>query len=274
MKDNTQWPDIIEPGFLAENLGQPDLLIVDLCKASIYAQAHVPGAIHVEYDEILNHDKPVMGLLPDAAKLSLVMSRIGLTDDKRVVAYDDEGGGKAGRFLWTLDVLGFHNYSLVNGGLHAWGTAQLAIESGPGPVVEPVDYQARINTDEVSADKDYILARLNDKSVCLLDTRSPAEFNGEKNFAIKHGHIPGAINYNWVEAMDQNNALRLKPEDSILAALEGLGVTKDKEVICYCQTHHRSSYIYIVLRHLGYQKVRGYPGAWSEWGNSPDTPVE
>ena len=55
---------------------------------------------------------------------------------------------------------------------------------------------------------------------------------------------------------------------------EKLGVTPDKEVIVYCQTHHRSSHTYVILKALGYPRVKGYPGAWSEWGNSPDTPVE
>jgi thiosulfate/3-mercaptopyruvate sulfurtransferase len=51
-------------------------------------------------------------------------------------------------------------------------------------------------------------------------------------------------------------------------------VTPDKEVIVYCQTHHRSAHTYIVLKALGYPDVKGYPGSWSEWGNLPDTPIE
>lgn len=269
-----KWPAIIEPEFLAENMSQSNLLIVDLCKTDIYTQTHVPGAIHLEYGEIIAINKPVKGLLPDAAKLSAVMSKIGLSNDKKIIAYDDEGGGKAGRLLWTLDVLGFHNHSLINGGLHAWTAAQLAVEAGNSTKPQSTEYHARIGADQVSVDKDYILSQLGNEQVCLLDTRSPEEFRGEKNFSARPGHIPGAINYNWLEAMDQNNALRLKPTSELEQTLESLGVTKNKEIICYCQTHHRSSFLYVVLKHLGYEKVRGYPGAWSEWGNLPDTPVE
>jgi thiosulfate/3-mercaptopyruvate sulfurtransferase len=274
MNKTTQWPAIIEPEFLADHLDEPGLLIVDLCKADSYVQAHVPGAVHLEYGEILEANKPVMGMVPTAAKLSEVLSKIGLTGDKKVIAYDDEGGGKAGRLLWTLDVLGFHNHSLVNGGMHAWAAAQLPVKPGVSPQSEATGYQAQINTDVVSADKAYILSCLGNEQVCLLDTRSPEEFRGEKNFAARPGHIPGAINYNWIEAMDQNNALRLKPDAELEQVLASLGVTKDKEVICYCHTHHRSSLIYIVLKHLGYENVRGYPGSWSDWGNSRETPIE
>lgn len=269
-----QWPSIIEPEFLAENLDQPDLLIVDLCKANIYVQAHVPGAIHLEYSDILIANKPVMGLLPDETRLSEVLSKIGLTENKKVVAYDDEGGGKAGRFLWTLDVLGFHNHSLVNGGLHAWGAAQLEIESGSDTNANASDYQANFGAEQISVDRDYILSQLKNEKICLLDARSPEEFRGEKNFASKPGHIPGAVNFNWIEAMDQNNALRIKPESELEQTFSSLGITKDKQIICYCQTHHRSSFLYILLKHLGYQNLRGYPGSWSDWGNHPDTPAE
>jgi len=74
--------------------------------------------------------------------------------------------------------------------------------------------------------------------------------------------------------MDKSRNMRLKSEMDLRALLEGKGITADKTVITYCQTHHRSSLVYIALKALGYPSVKGYAGAWSEWGNDPDTPVE
>ena len=53
-----------------------------------------------------------------------------------------------------------------------------------------------------------------------------------------------------------------------------MGITSEKEVICYCKSHQRSAFSYLVLRILGYENVKGYPGSWSDWGNHPDMPVE
>ena len=92
--------------------------------------------------------------------------------------------------------------------------------------------------------------------------------------AARGGHIPGAVNLNWMDTMDPQRQLRLQPAPVLRQLLDLRGVTTDKEVIVYCQTHHRSAHTYWVLRYLGYPRVRGYPGAWSEWGNDPSVPVE
>ena len=104
--------------------------------------------------------------------------------------------------------------------------------------------------------------------------RSPAEFTGARKFADRAGHIPGAAHLEWTDMMDKQRNLRLLPDDQLRAMLAERGVTPDKEIITYCQTHHRSAYSYVVLKHLGYENVRGYPGSWSDWGNNPALPVE
>ncbi len=267
-----QLPLLLEPDELAARLGSPDLLVVDLSKATTYAQYHVPGAVHLEYAQIIHGRPPTPGLLPDDAQLSRAFSSIGLTPAMHVVAYDDEGGGKAARLLWTLDVIGHAHASLLNGGLHAW--VNEGHEHNHAPVaVTPSDYRVS-RTEQGFADKDYVLSKLGNADTALLDARSAAEYSGAKAFAARGGHIPGAVNIEWLEAMDQQRNLRLKPTEELRALFAARGVTPDKEVITYCQTHHRSALSYLVLKSLGYPNIKGYAGSWSEWGNDPATPVE
>ena len=266
-------PLIIEPNDLDQLLDNADVVIVDLCKAKQYAQAHIPGAHFINYADIVRIEKPVMGLLPDAESFSKLVSSLGIDANTHVIAYDDEGGGCASRFIWTLNVFGHDNTSLLNGGLHSWANEGHRLSNEDPDNAEPSNYSLS-NTGQYTVDSDYIQQHLDDKNVVLLDTRSPAEFNGEKKFADKAGHIPGAILFEWTDAMDRNNNLRLLPDGVIEQRLEQLGITKDKEVICYCQSHHRSAFSYLILRHLGYENVKGYPGSWSDWGNQADTPAE
>jgi thiosulfate/3-mercaptopyruvate sulfurtransferase len=268
-----KFPLVVEPDVLEAHLSDDDLIIVDLSKTQQYTQAHVPGALHMDYRLVVTAHPPIMGLLPETEQLQAIAATLGLQPDKTVVAYDEEGGGKAARLLWTLHAMGHTHVALLNGGIHAWANENHPLESAVHAAEPPDQYPVHIN-EEVIARRNFILTNLENESIALLDTRTTYEYTGAKKFAERGGHIPGAVNMDWVLLMDQSNNYKLKPAETIDAMLSDLGMSKDKEVVVYCQSHHRSALTYIALKFLGYNKVRGYPGSWSDWGNAPDTPVE
>ncbi len=263
---------VIEPQALEALLGRPGLQIVDLCKADVYARLHIPGAVFLDYTRIVAARPPVAGLLPPPEALESLFSEIGIGEDTWVVAYDDEGGGKAARLLWTLDVMGHRRGSLLNGGLHAWANEGHRLESHPTRPV-PARFRARPDLTPL-ADAAYIREHLGSPGLALIDARSPEEYRGLKRFAERAGHIPGAVSWDWLETLDRERNLRLRPEGELRAALRARGISPEQTVVTYCQTHHRSSLTYVVLQSLGLSRVRGYPGSWSDWGNRPDTPIE
>jgi len=264
---------LIEPDELKTHLDDPEFVIIDLCKPKQYAQAHIPGAHFVNYADIVHTEKPVMGLLPDVDVFSNLVSSLGITNNTNVVAYDDEGGGCAARFIWTLHVFGHDKTFLLNGGLYSWANEGHQLSNNNTDPATPSDYTLN-HTGKFTVDRDYIIENLNNDNTAFLDARSLPEYTGEKKFAEKAGRIPGARHFEWTDAMDRNNNLRMLPAEIIEQRLEQLGINKDKDIICYCQSHHRSAYSYLMLRILGYDNVKGYPGSWSDWGNQPDTPVE
>lgn len=265
-------PLILEPSELKKYLNDDNILIIDLSNPATYVQYHVPGAIFLNYEWLVRVEQPRMGLLPTEEQLNNVLGSLGLSQDKHVVVYDDEGGGRACRFLWTLDVAGFTHYSLLNGGLQAWTSNGNTISSEIN-YPTPNQFKTKMNFEPV-ATRQFILDHMSDDDVVIFDARSPEEFNGTKAFAQRGGHIPGAINIEWTEAMDLNNDKRLKPENELREMLESKGITTDKTIVTHCHTHHRSAHTYIMLKSLGYEKVKGYPGSWSDWGNEPNTPIE
>lgn len=266
------FPLLLEPDELHTHLGAHSLLAVDLSGPGAQRLGHLPDAVPLDYGALAARRWPIGGLLPDSGHLGRVLSAIGMTPEMHVVAYDDEGGGKAGRLLWTLDVLGHTRFSLLNGGIHAWANEGYPIERG-AVRRSPSRYQATF-THHGYADKEYILSNLDNPDVIFLDTRTPEEFHGIARYAARGGHIPGAVNMDWMLALDMGRNLRLKSEEQLRVLLEKRSVTPDREVIVYCQTHHRSSHTYAVLKVLGYPRIRGYAAAWSEWGNLPDMPIE
>lgn len=266
-------PRLVEAKNLEKELENPNLLIVDLCRHEYYQKHHIPGAYPLEYATIVRNAPPVGGLLPSEEQLSHIFSAIGLTPEHHVVAYDDEGGGKAARLLWTLACIGHHNASIVDGGLFAWINEGHPVSSLVEPPV-PSQYRATIDPNATAMiQAQEIVSQLENGEGNLLDARSEGEYSGAKRFAERGGHIPGAIHLEWTEMMDQPNNMRLKPLEQIREILKKCGIEDGQEVITYCQTHHRSAFTWFVLDLLGY-RARGYEGSWSDWGNRPDTPIE
>jgi len=265
-------PLLIEPEALASQLERDDILIVDLSDAPLYHQQHIPGAMRLEYSRLLANRPPVMGLLPAETTLAEALAALGITPDTHVIAYDNETSNRACRFLWTLDVIGQRHFSLLNGGLNAWLRENYPVDDRI-PEVTASALSVHYG-DEHRADKAYILAHLDDPDVRILDTRSAAEYAGTDRRAQRAGHIPHAINIEWTQAIDRQNNMKFKPADQLQALYRDAGITPDKEIIVHCQTHQRSSHTYMVLKSLGYTRLKGYPGSWSEWGNAPDTPIE
>ena len=267
-------PLLLEPTDLEKLLenADPNLLILDTSSAENYQKHHVPGAIHLAASRLQRGEKPAPGKLPHAEDLKALFSEMGLTADKHVIAYDDEGGGWAGRLIWTLDVLGHKNYSYLNGGLPAWVNEGHPVETTPN-TAQANDFTVNINN-EVIAELDDVLASIDDPNTAVWDARSAKEYSGEKVVAARGGHIPGAFNIDWLELMDKENNLRLIDLNALQTRLDELGADKDKQVITHCQTHHRSGLSYLAMKLMGYQNIKGYHGSWGEYGNREDTPID
>ena len=116
----------------------------------------------------------------------------------------------------------------------------------------------------------------------LVDVRSPKEFTGEitappeypTEHAQRGGHIPGATNIPWSQAVNDNDGT-FKSVVELKTLYESKGITPDKEIIAYCRIGERSSHTWFVLKYLlGYPDVKNYDGSWTEWGNLIANPIE
>lgn len=266
------FPLLLQPAELAERLNEPRLLIIDVGKEAIYEQAHVPGAVFLDYRRLQKGTPPAPGLLPEPDDIAKLFSDIGLQADTHVVAYDDEGGTRAARLLWLLDAAGHQHYSWLNGGIHAWLDEELPIGIDPSYAVPSLVTAAQIDL-KPQVDLEYLLAHYQDEDVVIWDARSAEEFAGNRVLAARAGHIPGAVNYDWSLLIDTAQNNRLLPLETIRQQLTAAGIDASKTVITHCQTHHRSSFSWLAGKILGFRQILGYPGAWSEWGNHPDTPI-
>lgn len=266
---NPVWPLLIEPQVLAARLHERNLLLIDLCRPEQYQMAHITGAVYVSPAEIIDGTPPAVGRLPSLARLTALAQRIGLTPTTQVVTYDDEGGGWAGRMIWTLEMMGHRQWTYLNGGLPAWHAAGLPTSSDI-PQVAPSNIQVNVDEGARCTIEELLLTHDRDDTL-VWDARSKAEYLGQRTGSARAGRVPGAVNIDWLELMDPQRAMRLRTD--LAELLASRGVTPDKMIVTHCQTHHRSGLSYLVGRLLGYPHIRAYDGSWAEWGNRNDTPI-
>jgi thiosulfate/3-mercaptopyruvate sulfurtransferase len=268
-------PAIIEPEALAARLDPATgdsgaLRLIHVADAASYEDFHLPGALLVEPRELVDGTPPASGRLPSLERLEALFGRLGYDPDLEFILYDDEGGGWAGRFAWTLDVIGHPGWAYLNGGIHAWAEWGGPLERGPCLYPEHRPVRLSIQRGPI-AEVDDVLAALTDPTQVIWDVRSREEYLGLRSGSARAGHIPGAKHLDWLRLKDPARATRLA--EDLRGLLAEHGIDPERPTITHCQTHHRSGLSYMVGRLLGFRQIRAYHGSWSEWGNRDDLPV-
>ncbi len=244
--------------------------LVHVSTPEAYADSHLPGALLVTPGDLVHGAPPAPGRLPETGRLQALFGRLGYAGGEIFVVYDDEGGGWAGRFAWTLDVIGHPRWAYLDGGIHAWADAGGALTRGPCVYPASTTPRLRVHREPIAEIDDVLLA-MKDPQQTIWDVRSREEYLGLRSGSARAGHIPGAVNLDWQRLKDPGRATRLV--EGLPELLKRHGIEPDRPTITHCQTHHRSGLSYMVGRLLGFRQIRAYDGSWSEWGNRDDLPV-
>ncbi len=270
-------PALVETQWLADNLKNPEIRIVYVGSPSPKSMAsfgskHIPGSVYVGINSLMkvlgNGSAP-----SDKAEFEALMGRLGIGNNTSVVFYGAGGGNPfITNAFWLMEYFGHKKVSYLNGGITKWTQEKRKTSTGAPAKIKPTTYKATPNA-SILADAEYVLKNLKNPKVVIVDTRPADVYKGIKNEMPgankRTGHIPGAVNLNFFPTnLKSPQDQTFKSVKDLKAAYEAKGVTKDKEVIIYCQGGIRAAHTYLVLKHLlGYPKVRNYVGSWGDWAN-------
>lgn len=251
---------------------------VDYDPVPNYNQGHIPGAVLFDWKKDLND--PLTRDLLSRKQLEELLGRSGIDNKTTIVLYGDFNNWFAAYAFWDLLYYGVENLKLMNGGRKKWLAEDREI-SKDAPSYPPVKFVAKEANRSIRAFIDEVKSTLGKKEWGLVDVRGPAEYTGQvlappeypNEGAQRGGHIPGAVNVPWGQAVNEDGTF--KSAEELKKLYESKGITADKNIVTYCRIGERSSHTWFVLTHLlGYRNVVNYDGSWSEWGNGIRNPIE
>ena len=274
---------LIEPEWLEEHLGDPDLRVVD---ATVqiklwpfprirsgrrgFKRSHIPGAAFADLLELSDPRAPSYTFtMPSARRFAEYMGRLGIGDGTRVVLYDARETMWATRLWWMLRAFGFDDAAVLNGGWTAWRLENRPISSQPCTYASAA-FNPRPRP-ELIVGKEQVLSAIDDTGTCIVSALGRRQHRGERNEYGRRGHIPGAMNVTAWQILDRKTQ-RYRPIEELRELFRP--ILDAERVITYCGGGVAASSDAFVLHLLGHRKVTIYDGGLIEWCANSDLPLE
>jgi len=278
---------VVSPSWLAEHLGDRDLVILQVGRKETYDAGHVPGARFVNFDAgalaaPMDHTQPdhVMLEMPEPEALRQQLAALGISDNSRIVVVPaDNYWSPSTRIVMTLDYAGLSNVMWLNGGTKGWTdngrslTAEVpAVKAG---TLSPLKLRP------VVVDHEFVLAHIRKPGFAIVDARARNFYDGippqraSDGPPPKLGHIPGALSAPYDQFATGNAAAggtTLKSAEEIGAMFTAAGVKPGDTIIGYCHIGQQATAMLFAARTVGYN-VLLYDGSFTEW-QKRDLPVE
>ena len=261
---------LVSTEWLAENLENPNFVLIDAGEADAYRRAHIPGAVGVPHPYLKGRGSK---LVMEAAEFEKACQRWGISNDTPVIIYDDNASLHAARVWWVFQYYGHTDVRVVDGGFNAWLDENRPLTSR-NPRPEPGTFSATAQPEQVCLISE-LKNRVSDGSApAIWDTRSDAEWDGSEDRGNdRTGRVPGAVHLEWIRLMQGPPSRRFRPLEEIRSTLVEAGLNPDGETVTYCQSGIRGAFGHFILALLGNASARNYDGSMSEWTSDSSAPL-
>ena len=259
-----QAQSVISAVELAKIQKDKNVIAVSTRTLADYKKVHITGAVHVDHKSLYN-DGPVKNMLKSPSEIAKILGDKGISETKTIVLYDDGTGKYAGRLYWILDYMGAKDVRILDGHMQGWRAARKPVTRNP-TTVKAATFTPSVNSSKI-ATMSQVEKASGSSSAVIVDCRSAGEYAGTAETTLRKGHIPGSVNVEFKNVMDAQG--KMKSADALNKMFTSAGITKDKEVIVYCESSVRAGIMYMALTAIcKYPKVKCFDGAYLEWSAS------
>jgi thiosulfate/3-mercaptopyruvate sulfurtransferase len=274
-------PEVLTDTHWVENHhkdGNVRIAEVDYDPRANYELGHIPGSVLFDWKRDIND--PINRNILSKQSCEELLQRFGINNDTTLILYGDFNNWFAAFAFWVFKYYGYRDVKIMDGGRKKWLEEDRPL-SKEVPNYPKGNFKASEPDDNIRVFMNYVKETLGKKDKALVDVRSPKEFTGEilappeypTEHAQRGGHIPGAANIPWSQAVNDDGTF--KSVDELKKLYDAKGIIHDKEIITYCRIGERSSHTWFVLKYLlGYPNVKNYDGSWTEWGNMIANQIE
>ena len=279
MADYAHPESLVDTQWVADHGGDANVRLVEVdVDTAAYDQGHIAGAVGWNWQSQLQQS--VRRDLVSKEEMEQLLGGSGIGNDTTVILYGDNNNWFACWAFWQMKYYGHGDVRIMNGGRAKWEAEGRPLTTD-APSVTAATYRAGDPDESIRAYRDQVLASVNAGNISLVDVRSPDEFSGNllapanlpQEGSQRGGHIPGAANIPWAQAVAEDGAF--KSADELQALYGDKGIDGSRDTVAYCRIGERSSHTWFVLTQLlGHDNVRNYDGSWTEWGSIVGAPIE
>lgn len=274
---------LVTTEFLADSLGQPDLVIFDATKylpnepkdgKTEFLKSHIPGARYFDIDLIADPDTTLPHMVPTAGRFAKLMGEMGVSNNSRIVFYDQKGLASAARGWWLMGLFGHDNAAVLDGGLPKWIAERRPTGDGESAAPAPTTFSPDLRATRLRGVGD-ILLNVESHREKVLDARAAGRFTGatpEPRAGMRSGHIPASVSLPYTDLLHDDGTFR--PEEELRARFEKAGVDGKHPVVTSCGSGVTACILTLGMVLAGFPPGAVYDGSWTEWGGRSDTPVE
>jgi thiosulfate/3-mercaptopyruvate sulfurtransferase len=271
--DTSRQDLLVDTTWLVAQLNDAEVtpVIIDVSDPETYAREHIPGAIHLWWQDTMNLNGAGYGEAFSLSARSSYRPDLGANQDDIIVVYDNASSEHASRVVWQLRTSGYHRAVVLDGGLAAWkGAGQPVTPEAAQPAEVGAPDETWIAENEITTPE--LAEQINNPNLVLIDTRSDEEKRDTINDTIREGQIPGSRSL-LSDAVMREDGTFASP-DELEQILSPLGLSPEDEIVIYGRFGIETGQVWLALRLAGYESVRVYDDGWLAWGYDVALPIE